>query len=59
MKKKINVSFENQNKSINIFLDDSKRFIREYTYMNIDVKVVEIKPDDKIEQKYFLSFNIN
>jgi hypothetical protein len=27
--------------------------------MNIDAKVVEIKPDDNIEQKYFLSFNIN
>ena len=58
-KRKINVSFENQNKSINICLDDSKRFIREYTYMNIDATVVEIKPDDKIDQKYFLSFNID
>jgi hypothetical protein len=56
MKKKINVSFENQNKNINIFLDDSKRFISEYTYMNIDAKVVEIKPDDNIEQKYFFIF---
>ena len=58
-KKMIKVSFENQNKSINILLDDSKRFIREYTYMNIDATVVEIKPHDNIDQKYFLSFNID
>ena len=58
-KKNINVSFKNQNKSIDICLDDSKRFIREYTYMNIDATVVEIKPQDNIDQKYFLSFNID
>ena len=45
----IKVSFENQNKSINISLDDSKRFIREYTYMNIDATVVEIKPQDHLD----------
>ena len=57
--KKIKVSFENQNKSIDIFLDDSKRFIKEYAYMNIDSIVVEIKPHDNIDQKYILSFNFD
>jgi hypothetical protein len=27
--------------------------------MNIDATVVEIKPHDNIDQKYFLSFNID
>jgi len=58
-KREINVSFDNQNKNINIVLDDSERFIREYTYMNIDATVVEIKPHDNVEEKYFLSFNID
>ena len=57
--KQIKVTYKNRNKSINISLDDSKRFIREYAYMNIDAILVEIKPPDNIEQKYFLSFNIN
>ena len=52
-KREINVSFDNQNKNINIVLDDSERFIREYTYMNIDATVVEIKPHDNVEEKYF------
>jgi hypothetical protein len=48
-KKTIIVYFENQDKNIKIVLDGSKRFIREYTYMNIDATVVEIKPQDHLD----------
>ena len=56
-KKTIKVYYENQNKSIFIELDNSERFIRQYTYIDIDATVVEIKPSDNVEEIYFLSFN--
>ena len=56
-KKLIRVFYDNQNKSIDISLDETNRFIREYTYMDIDVTVVEIQKNDNIEKIYFLSYN--
>ena len=56
-KQQIKVYYENQNKIIDLLLDDKERFIRTYTYMDIDATVVEIKPSDNVKEKYFLSFN--
>lgn len=56
-KKKIKVYYDNHNKTLDLQLDKKERFIRQYTYMDIDATVVEIKPSDNVEKKYFLSFN--
>ena len=33
------------------------RFIREYPYLGIDATVIEILPEDKVDEKYFLKCN--
>ena len=53
-KKKIKVSYNNESKEIEIELDTNKRFIKDYTYIDIDAVVVEILKKDKIHEDYFL-----
>lgn len=53
-KKKIKVSYDNESKNIEIILDDKERFIKDYTYIDIDAVVVEILEKDKIREDYFL-----
>ena len=58
-KKKINVSYDNENKQFEIILNDKERFIKDYTYIDIDAVVVEILKKDKISKDYFLLPNKN
>ena len=53
-KRKIEVLYDNQFRNINIVLDKTKRFIRDYKYLNIDATVIEILDEDNIEKNYFL-----
>jgi len=53
-KKHIEILYDDESKSISINLDETKRFIREYTYIGIDATVIEILNDDNINSKYFL-----
>ena len=47
-----------KSKKKNIKLDENKRFIRSYTYLDIDATVVEIFPGKKeIEKEYFYEIN--
>ena len=54
LKKHIEILYDDESKSITIHLDETKRFIREYTYIGIDATVIEILNDDNINSKYFL-----
>ena len=48
------------NKLREIELDEDKRYIKDFRYLNnIDVTVIEILPKDKIHEDYFLSPNLN
>ena len=53
----IDVFYDNSNKTLEIYLNKEMRFIREYTYLGIDATVIEILPDDKVDEKYFLKYN--
>ena len=55
----IEISYDNLNKTFEILLDKEMRFIREYTYLGIDATVIEILPEDKIDEKYFLKCNLD
>ena len=55
----IEVSYDNLNKTFEILLNKHMRFIREYAYLGIDATVIEILPEDKIDEKYFLKFNLD
>ena len=47
-----------KNKKVNIQLNKDERFIRAYTYLDIDATVVQIFPDKKeIEEQYFYEIN--
>lgn len=60
-KKKIEINYNYnyieqnvKNKKITIKLDEKERFIRRYTYLDIDASVVQIFPEKKeIEEEYF------
>ena len=52
-KESIEILYENQHKTLKIILDTSKRFIQEYTFIKIDVALVEILPEDEIKEEYF------
>ena len=54
----IKVYYDNTNKSRNIKLSQNERIIREFTYVNIDATVIEILPEDNIDQNFFLVPNI-
>ena len=53
----IEVSYDNLNKTFEILLNEDMRFIRDYTYLGIDGSVIEILPEDKVDEKYFLKCN--
>lgn len=50
----INISYDNQNEKTSILLGREERFIRDYTYLNIDAVIIEILPIDNVQKKYFL-----
>ena len=57
-KRKIDIFYDNQNKHIQIILNE-ERFIRNYRYLNIDATVIEIIDKDNIKDYYFLKPNLN
>ena len=56
IEKKKTTFIENSYKPFTVILDKAKRFIRDYTYMNIDATLIEIFPEKlNIPKKIFLS----
>ena len=53
-KKDIEIYYDNQHKKLNINLDINQRFIKEFSHLKIDITIVEILPEDKISDDYFL-----
>ena len=52
----ITISYNLEKNYININLNKSERFIE--CYKSLDITVIEIRPQDKIEEKYFLLPNL-
>ena len=55
----IEVYYENQKSKLKFPLNKNERFIRSYRYSNIDATVVEILPEDNINEKFFLLPNLD
>ena len=54
------VDFDNQKKQSKIYLKKIERYIQTFTFLNIDVSVIEIIPEkDGISEEFFLTFNSN
>ena len=53
-KEKIEIFYDGQNKRKEIILNENKRYIRDYRYINLDVTIVEIIKEDDIDKEYFL-----
>ena len=58
-KEEVEVFYNNQQKRIKIILNNEYRFIKSFKDMNIDCTVVEILPEDNINEDYFLVPNID
>ena len=52
---KINLLYDNYKKKRSIILNKNERFIQEFTFMNIDVTIIEILLKDNINNDKFLS----
>ena len=52
-KEKIEIKYDNENKSIKIDLNKKERFILNYKFINIDSIVIEILPKDNINDIYY------
>ena len=57
-KRTIEVYYDNQHKKLKIQLDNTKRFIKEFSEFHIDITIVEVLDEDKISKDYFLSPNM-
>jgi hypothetical protein len=56
IEKKKTISIENSYKAFTFILDKTERFIRDYTYMNIDATLIEIFPEIlDVPKNFFLS----
>ena len=53
-KEKIKFYYDNESKMREIYLNNKERFIKEFTYLDLDITVIEIIYEDKIEEQYFL-----
>ena len=58
-KKKITFTYDNEKKISQIILLLEKRYIRDFTDIDIDATVIEILPEDNIPKDYFLMPNID
>ena len=58
-KKTIEIYYDNQKKRIKIKLNKNKRFIKNFLDLNIDCTIVEILPNDNVNEDYFLLPNID
>lgn len=55
--KQISFYYDNHNKIRTIFLNQKERYIKHFP--NTDILIIEILPEDNIEEKYYLSPDIN
>ncbi len=53
-KEKIVIYFDGQNKRREIILNENKRYIRDYRYIDLDVTIIQILKEDNIDKEYFL-----
>jgi len=58
-KDKIEFYYDDDNKIKIINLDNNERYIKEFTEINLDVVIIEIKSEDNIDKEYFLLPNID
>jgi len=58
-KDKIDVYYDNQKERIKITLNKEERFIQNFIDIGLDYTVVEILPNDNVNEKYFLLPNID
>ena len=58
-KEDIEIYYDNQHKKLNINLDTKKRFIKEFSYLKIDITIVEIISEDEVSNDYFLLPNLD
>ena len=58
-KEDIKIKYDCELKDININLDNTKRLIRDFMNINIDITIIEILPKDNIEEHYFLEPELN
>ena len=58
LKEKIDIYYDNQYKLVEIELNENKRYIKDYLYLDIDVIIIEIIKEDNIKEEYFLLPNI-
>ena len=58
-KENIEIKYDCEFKGIKINLDKTKRIIKDFIDINIDATIVEILPEDNIEEHYFLEPEIN
>ena len=56
---KIDVYYDNQKERIKITLNKEERFIQNFIDIGLDYTVVEILPNDNVNEKYFLLPNID
>ena len=57
-RKKITFYYDLESKVKDIFLNPDERYIKDFRDINIDAIVIEILPEDKINEEYFLLPNI-
>ena len=53
-KDKIEFYYDDENKIKIINLDKNERYIKEFTEINLDIVIIEIKSEDNINEEYFL-----
>ena len=54
LKEKIDIYYDNEEKMVEIELNENKRYIKDYLYLGIDVIIIEIIEEDNIKEEYFL-----
>ena len=58
-KENIEIKYDYESKGIKIKFDKTKRIIKDFTDIKIDAIIVEILPEDNIEENYFLEPELN
>ena len=53
-KEKIVIYFDGQNKRREIILNENKRYIRDYRYIDLGVTIIQILKEVNIDKEYFL-----
>ena len=57
-KEDIEIYYDNQHKKLKIKLDKQKRCIKEFRYIYLDISIVEILEEDKVDKDFFLLPNL-